>query len=408
MNHLAPRLLLLSVLAAVSVAHAGAAPGARPDAPPANRSEAVKGNNTFALDLYAMLREREGNLFFSPASISTALAMTYAGARGQTADEMAKTLHFTLGQDRLHPALGALLRDLGGADKKRGYQLSIANALWAQKGHPFLTSFLKLNKDNYGAGVREVDFKRATEVARQAINRWVEKQTQDKIKELLKKGVLDSDTRLVLTNAIYFKGDWASQFKKDRTRQAPFQVTASKKVDAPLMSQSGKFNYLEGEGFQALEMLYAGKDLSMVILLPKKVDGLADLEKKLTAERLAGWLKKLRREEVTVTLPRFKVTSEFSLKHTLSSMGMPTAFTGRADFSGMDGERDLFLSAVVHKAFVDVNEQGTEAAAATGVVVTTLSARIHPDFRADHPFVFLIRDRRSDTILFLGRLANPQ
>jgi serpin B len=408
MTRLALCLLLLSALAAVLTGRTGAAPPARPAAPPADRAEAVKGNNAFALDLYARLRGREGNLFFSPASVSTALAMTYAGARGQTAEEMAKTLHFTLGQDRLHPALGSLLRDLHAGRKDRGYRLSIANALWAQRGHPFLADFLKLNKDNYGAGVRKVDFKRATAEARQAINRWVEKQTQDKIKELLKRGVLDADTRLVLTNAIYFKGDWASQFKKDRTRQAPFQVSAKKKVTVPLMTQTARFNYLVGDGFQALELPYAGKDLSMVVLLPRKADGLADLEKKLTAEQLAGWLKGLRREKVTVVLPRFKATSEFSLKGTLSSMGMPTAFTGRADFSGMDGKRDLFLSAVVHKAFVDVNEQGTEAAAATGVVAKTVSAEIIADFRADHPFVFLIRDQRSDSILFLGRLADPK
>jgi serpin B len=379
-----------------------------PTAPAADKAEAVQGNNAFALDLYAKLRSQEGNLFVSPASISTALAMTYAGARGPTADEMAKTLHFTLAPDRLHPALGALLHDLHGDGKSRGYRLAIANALWAQKGQPFLPPYLQLTRQCYGANLQEVDFAGATEEARRTINAWVEKQTQDKIKDLLQQGVLDSTTRLVLTNAIYFKGDWQEPFKKDQTRDAPFQLSSTEKVNVPLMNRTGEFNYLEGDNFQALELPYAGKDLSMVVLLPKKVDGLADVEKTLTAEKLASALAKLRHEEVVVSLPRFQVTSEFSLKGTLAAMGMPLAFSDKADFSGMDGKEDLFLSAVVHKAFVDVNEEGTEAAAATGVVIAWKSLPARQVFRADHPFLFLIRDRRSGSILFLGRLVKPR
>jgi serpin B len=268
---------------------------------------------------------------------------------------------------------------------------------------------VKLNKENYGAGLKEVDFAADAEGARKTINAWVEKETKEKIKELLRPGVVGSDTRLVLTNAIYFKGDWARQFKKDATREEEFRLGGGKGVRAPLMRQRRTFGYLDGGTFQALEMPYAGKDLSMVVLLPKKLDGLPDLEKSLTPDDLVGWLKRLREQEVDVALPRFKLTAEFELKPVLSSLGMPLAFTaGKADFSGVDGSRKLFLSAVVHKAFVDVNEQGTEAAAATGVVARATAVHVTPVFRADHPFVFLIRDRRSDSVLFLGRLANPR
>jgi serpin B len=369
----------------------------------------VKSNDAFAFDLYAKLREKEGNLFFSPESISTALAMTYAGARGETAAEMAKTLHFTLKPDQIHPAFHALIDELNGARKKRGYQLTVANALWGQKGFNFLPDFIKLTKANYGAGLHEVDFAGNTEAARKTINAWVEKETKDKIKDLLQPGVLDSLTRLVLTNAIYFKGNWDRQFKKDLTKKDAFHVSGDKKIDALLMHDTGKFKYFDGGSFQALEMPYKGKELSMVVLLPKKIDGLGELEKTLTAAAVAEWLPKLREQEVAVSLPKFKSTSEFSLNDTLETMGIKQLFAaGAADLSGMDGKRDLFVSAVVHKAYVDVNEEGTEAAGATSVVVKLEAAPFRPEFRADHPFVFLIRDNHSSSTLFLGRVVNPQ
>jgi serpin B len=340
----------------------GAEETAKPDL-----ATVVKGNTDFALELYAKLGKEEGNLFFSPYSISTALAMTYAGARGETAEEMAKTLHFD--QEKLHPAMGTLITQVNDADnKKRGYQLSTANALWGQKGYPFAEDFLALNKKNYGAGVKEVDFAGQTEQARQMINKWVEEQTNDKIKELFKEGVLSPDTRLVLANAIYFKGNWASQFKKDQTNDRAFLTPGGKKIKTPMMFQTEKFGYAETPDVQVLDMPYVGKDLSMVVLLPRKVDGLAALEKNLSSRQLGEWFKNLREQKVIVGLPKFKMTSEFALKQTLSEMGMPKAFTFGADFSGMTGkENDLFIQAVVHKAFVEVNEEGTEAAAATGV-----------------------------------------
>jgi serpin B len=394
---------LLALLLLVAAVPTSAAPSKN------DVAAVVRGNNEFAFDLYAQLRQKDGNLFFSPESISTALAMTYAGARGTTADEMAKTLHFDLNTDKLHPTFHTLIDELNGAGKKRGYQLSVANALWGQKGFSFLPDFLKLTKKNYGAGLRDVDFVGDTEGARKTINSWVEKETKDKIKDLLQPGVLDSLTRLVLTNAIYFKGDWDRQFKKDLTRKEDFHVSTDKKVEAMMMHDDGKFKYLDGGTFQALELPYKGKELSMIVLLPKKIDGLAEFEKTLTAAKVADWLPKLRQQEVMVSLPKFKMTSEFSMKDTLAAMGIKQLFNANgADLSGMDGQRDLFVSAVVHKAYVDVNEEGTEAAAATGVIVALAAAPAHPEFRADHPFVFLIRDNHTGSVLFLGRVANPQ
>jgi serpin B len=394
----------VSVLALVL----GAMPSGTGAPPAADKVQAAKDSNAFTFDLYGKLREKDGNLFCSPASISTALAMTYAGARGQTADEMARALHFSLDPDRLHPAFAALLHDLHADPKTTSYQLHVANALWAQKGHAFLPAYTRLVRDNYGAGLEEVDFAGATEEARRTINAWVEKQTRDKIKELFRPGVIKPDARLVLTNAIYFKGDWKAPFKKERTHDGPFHLTGGGMATVPLMEQTARFGYYEGEVSQVLELPYAGKDLSMVVFLPKKADGLAELERRLTAESVSAAVAKLRPEEVQVTLPRFKVTSEFSLNETLEALGVKQAFGSQADFSGMDGERDLYLSAVVHKAYVDVNEEGTEAAAATGAVISKLSLPVGPVFRADHPFVFLIRDRRSGSILFLGRITNPQ
>jgi serpin B len=401
------RLLLAPLLAlglALPIALAEPAPNATP-----NLGPIVKGNTEFALELYNQLRkQQDGNLFLSPYSISTALAMTYAGARGQTAEQMQKTLHFPAGEG-LHPLMGALIRQINDADNpRRGYKLTTANALWGQKGYPFLDAFVQLNKRDYGAGLKEVDFIRAAEAARGEINKWVEKETNDKIKDLMKPGTVTSDTRLVLTNAIYFKGDWASKFKKDLTKDAPFQK-ASGKVNVPMMHQKARYKYAEAPDLQALEMPYVGKELSMVVLLPKKADNLAAVEKGLTPEALGKWLGQLREHEVEVFLPRIKVTAEFQLRPTLSAMGMPAAFEAGADLSGIDGGKgSLAISAVVHKAFVDVNEEGTEAAAATGITIEPTAVRIVPVFRADHPFVFLIRDNRSGSILFLGRLSDPQ
>ncbi|MFQ5799481.1 MAG: serpin family protein [Bacteroidota bacterium] len=372
----------------------------------------VKGNAVFALALYGELKEAEGNLFFSPYSISTALAMTYAGARGNTERQMARTLHFTLGQERLHPAFCSLEAGLNAVQEKGHIQLSAANALWPQKGYAFLEEFLVLTEKYYGVLITPVDYREATEAARRKINVWVEEKTENKIKDLIPPGILDDLTRLVLVNAIYFKGNWASQFQKTLTKEAPFWVTPTKKIKVPMMTQQQKFRYAESDSLQILELPYVGNDLSMVVLLPRKVDGLAELEDALTVESLEKWTRGLNEREVQVLLPRFKMDSQFGLNKTLASMGMIDAFDqDKADFSGMDGRKQwLYISAVIHKAFVDVNEEGTEAAAATAVVMGARGLGVPKPpliFRADHPFVFLIRDNHTGSILFLGRVVNP-
>ncbi len=369
----------------------------------------VEGNKAFAFGLYEKLKEVEGNLFFSPYSISTALAMTYAGARGNTEKQMGTALHFTLDQKRFHPAFACLEAQLKAVQEKGDIELNIANALWAQEDYVFLREFLDLIQSNYGTVLNHVDFKRACEAARKKINAWVEQKTKDKIKDLIKPGVLNALTRLVLTNAIYFKGRWESQFKKSRTKESPFWLSIDKSVEVPMMTQKRQFRYMESDSLQILELPYVGDDLAMIVLLPRKVDGLAQLEADLSVENLNMWIGHLRKREVSVFLPKFKMTSQFRLSETLASMGMPDAFGGNADFSGIDGTKDLFISAVIHKAFVDVNEEGTEAAAATAAVISLTSAPSTPPptFRADHPFVFLIRDNHSGSILFVGRIVNP-
>jgi serpin B len=375
-------------------------------ATPADVAAAVEGNTAFALDLYERLRTKEGNLFVSPYSLSTALAMTYSGARGETAAQMSKTLHFTLGQDRLHPALAELTGRLKG-DKKRGFELRIANALWGQRGYEFLPEFLELNRKSYDAGLREVDFMRATEEARKTINAWAEKETEGKIKDLLRPANVDPSTRLVLTNAVYFKSAWQFPFEKKWTRMLPFQVTAERTVNVPMMSQTGQFRFFQDDKLKVVELPYKGKEVSLIALLPVKADGLGDLERQLTPTNLKQWLGRLKPALVMVSLPRFEVASSFSLKQVLAEMGMPLAFSPRlADFSGMDGKKVLFIQAAIHKTFVKVDEVGTEAAGATAIAAGF--GGVPPMFMADHPFLFLIRDNRSGSVLFLGRVVEPR
>jgi serpin B len=387
----------------------------------------VQGNNKFALALYAKLQGEDGNMFFSPYSLSTALAMTYAGARGRTATQMAEVLRFPvertadassasgasakLNPQELASAFGTLVKDLNARGEKGAYELSVANALWGQKGYGFLTKFLTLIEKHYGGRLNEVDFVGATETARRTINAWVEKRTNDKIKNLIPTGVLDSMTRLVLTNAIYFKGNWARQFEEDRTNEAPFTLADGNKADVSMMNQTAEFGYVETETLQGLELPYVENELSMIVLLPRAIDGLGELEKSLTLDNISQWQSKLHKREVVVSIPKFKLTSQFSLAAVLKAMGMTEAFSGSADFSGMNGKRDLAISAVIHKAYVDVNEEGTEAAAATAVTMRLTSMAPGPRppvFRADHPFLFLIRDNESGSILFIGRVMNPK
>jgi len=368
---------------------------------------AVQGNTGFALSLYQELRLTEGNLFFSPYSISTALAITYAGARADTQIQMAQALYFPPDQNHLHPAFMMLAEKLAKAGKNGHVQLRDANALWPQKGYKLLKAFLALTKKSYGVRIVAVDFG-DEEAARHTINAWVEERTESKIKDLIAPGVLDAATRLVLVNAIYFKGAWASPFDPGLTSQAPFLAAPGGQVQVPMMTRKRVFRYAEDDSLQVLELPYAGDDLSMLVFLPREIDGLAKLEESLVVDNLDEWIRTLQETEVEVSLPRFGLSFPFRLDDTLKSMGMENAFSNKADFSGMDGSQELYLGAVLHKAFVVVNEQGTEAAAATAVAMQTKVLAFLPIvFRADHPFVFLIRENGTGSILFMGRLVNP-
>jgi len=382
-------------------------PPPEPVATAAELATLVKGNNAFAIDLYRALRGGSGNLAFSPASVSAALAMTYAGARGETEAEMKATLHFDLAQDRLHPAFADFLNGLTTGPGAANYDLSIANRLWGDKATTFLPSFLDLTEKFYGARLEKVDFRGNPEGARKRINTWVEEQTRKRIVDLLAPGLIDGDTRLVLTNAIYFKGTWMHPFETRATREGVFYTSQGEKK-AQMMHQVEELRAFAGDGLKALELPYEGGDLAMVFLLPDARDGLPALEEKLDTEALAKWLGAMYEQKVAIALPRFKVTSDFGLHEVLPGMGMKEAFTMSADLSGMDGARDLYITAVVHKAFVEVDEKGSEAAAATAVVVGEKGAARRPwQFVADHPFLFLIRDKRTGSILFLGRVSSP-
>jgi serpin B len=362
----------------------------------------LQGNNAFAVKLYRELGASEGNLFFSPYSISAALGMTYAGARGATAREMKSALHFSLSQTALPPAFKSLNRELADTALKTGQKLDIANALVLTGGDVSgeFKATLKgcFDAEIFGGGLN-------------AINGWVRKKTEGKIEKILEK--LDSNSVCVLLNAIYFKGIWQSQFKKSSTHDASFHVSAGNKVTVPMMYQRSDFKFLNENNFQAVSLPYKGKSLSMVVLLPRTVDGLAALERQMTDQRLKVWLAKLDEQpahKIDLFLPRFKLETGYELVSPFMKMGMKDAFIpGKADFRGMGWPKGkLFISQIKHKAFLEVNEEGTEAAAATAVEMATKSVRQYPFFRADHPFICLIRDNESASILFMGRIVRPE
>jgi len=384
-----------------------------PDVGTSDLTYLVDGNTAFTFDLYQALSEKDGNLFYSPYSISLALAMTYAGARGETERQMADTLHFILTQNHLHPAFNALDLELAsrgeGAEgkDKEGFRLNIVNAIWGQEDYKFLSEFLDILAENYGAGLRLLDFINAPEESRITINNWIADQTEGRIEDLIPQGVIDALTRLVLTNAIYFNAAWLNPFDEDTTKDGTFHLLDGSKVIVPMMRQTESLGYAEGEGYQAVELPYDGRELSMVILLPN-TGRFEDFEKSLDADHVGSIIQDLEYTYVALTMPRFEFESEFNLGDMLAAMGMPIAFSAAADFSAMTGSRDLFIAEVLHKAFVSVDEAGTEAAAATAVVMKLTAMPDEPvEVTVDRPFVFLIRDIETGAILFVGRVVKP-
>ena len=383
-------------------------------------ADLARGNAAFAFDLYRALAQGEGNLFYSPHSVSLALATTYAGARGETERQMEDTLRFLLPQDKLHPAFNALDLNLasrgeGAAGQDDGgFQLNIANAVWDQEGHEFITDFLDVLAEQYGSEVRRADFRRAPEEARVRINDWVADETEDRINDLIPPGAIEPTTRLVLANAIYFNAAWQLPFDERATAPRPFHPLGGGEVEAPMMRREGRFGYARGDGHQAVELLYDGGEMSMTILLPD-AGRFSEFEGLLDASVVEGVLENLETQRVRLTMPKFKVEESFNLADTLKAMGMPDAFDGSAaDFSGMDGTsclagdaECLLITDVVHQAFVSVDEAGTEAAAATAVIVGTKS--VEPgepvSLTIDRPFIFLVRDQATDAVLFVGRVT---
>jgi serpin B len=366
--------------------------------------------NAFSIASYKQLARGDANLILSPFNIATALSMALAGASGQTATEIQSVLHLSY-DSTYDGALGALLADLTKAGNTGGNELHTANGLWVQKGFAIRPAFENTLANNYHAPLTPLDFIANPEAARSQINRWTEEHTKERIKNLFPAGSLDAQTRLVLTSAIYFYGKWQEPFVPSRTQPAPFSLLTGATTEASFMNQTSHFGYNDTPSAQILEMRYAGTGIAFDVLLPKTPSGLPDLEKSVTLENLNGWLGNLTPQNVQVSLPKFRAESEFSLRKALSTMGMPTAFTGKADFSGIDPKRGLAISEVAHKAFVDVSEQGTEAAAATGITMRATAMHMPEQtvvFRADHPFLFLIRDTRTGVILFVGRLMNPR
>ena len=371
--------------------------------------ELVQGNTAFALDLYRVLFDEGRNLSFSPHSLSAALALAYAGARGPTEQQMAGVLHFTLPQDQLHPAFNVLSETLASRDEREEAQdlkLHLASALWGQQGYAFLDTFRESMAGPYGAGLRTVDYRR-TEEARRLINQWASTQTEGGVPELVPPDVLSQETVLVLASAAYFQAPWLYPFAGDRTHDGAFTLLDGGRVTVPMMEQVAGLRYAERPGVQAVELPYAGGDLSMIILLPE-AGTFETFARGLRAENLDGLLSGLRPTGVRLNMPRFRVDAGFRLKEPLMALGMVDAF-GPADFSGIDGTRELFLGEVCHQAVIMVDEAGTEAAGASGTVVLLKGdeGAVEQEVTVDRPFIFLIRDLESGAVLFLGQVVNP-
>lgn len=372
-------------------------------------------NSLFALELFRTLNESNptGNIFFSPFSISSALAMVFLGTKGSTAAQLSKTFHFDSVED-VHSRFQSLNAEVS----KRGaaHTLKLANRLYGEKTYNFLPEFLTSTQKMYGADLAPVDFQHASEDARKEINQWVKGQTEGKIPELLAVGVVDSMTKLVLVNAIYFKGLWEEKFMKQDTTDAPFRLNKKNTKSVKMMYQKKKFffGYISDLKCKVLEMPYQGGELSMLILLPEDIEdestGLKKIEEQITLEKLREWTKRenLENIDVHVKLPRFKIEESYILNSNLGRLGLQDLFnSSKADLSGMSGSRDLFISKIVHKAFVEVNEEGTEAAATTAGIATFCMLLPEEEFTADHPFVFFIRHNPTANVLFLGRVCSP-
>jgi serpin B len=366
------------------------------------------GNNRFMVKAYKILSEKDENIFISPYSISSALAMTYAGSSGKTEKEMGTALEFSANNTNFHENFGISTRSINSIGEKGEIQLTVANSLWMADGYKFTDEFLRINKTFYQTEMTNLNFAES-EKSRKTINDWVAEKTKDKIKDLIPEGILDALTKLVLTNAVYFKAEWSEQFKKHNTQESVF-YTYGGETRTEMMNLKNRFKYMQNSELQFIEIPYKGGDASMFVLLPKNKDGLKAIEKKLTSDDLDKYVSELKSTEVNLFFPKYKMSLSYELRDLMRKLGMKEAFSKSADFSKMNGNKDLYISAIIHKTFIAVDEQGTEAAAATAVVMRMKSMPPQDDFatfKADHPFFYFIKERSSGTILFAGRVTDP-
>lgn len=369
----------------------------------------VSSNNKFAFDLYSQLAKRNENIFFSPLSISTALSMTYEGAKRETAEQIRSVLHLPQNDD----VRRSFYREMSSWIKEdQKYQLEIANGLWAQEGFGLLEDYLEINRNVYGAEIGNLDFFNNALKAISKINDWVKSNTDNKIKRLISEKMINKQTKMVLTNAIYFKGRWLKQFRKTLTQRKYFRVNNNKKVKVPMMRLTGEkavFNYAETDNLKALKLPYKGKNLSMFILLPKKGLELDELENNLlTTDFVKTIEENMSKQRVNVSFPRFDLKTSYSLKKSLKDMGMKKPFSQSADFSGISGKEGLFIQFVTHKTYISIDEEGTESTAATGVGMKGIFSPHYTKFVADHPFLFVIKHERTGLITFMGKVTNPK
>lgn len=374
-------------------------------------------NAEFAYDLYDEIKQSEsGNFFYSPHSISSALAMTYAGAEGTSESEMKSALEFTQPEADLHPAFNRLDLTLeqranqsGNSKSGSPFDLNIANSIWGQRGFDFKQPFLDTLAKHYGAGLRVLNFQEQPDAARNTINRWVENQTDDNIKDLMPKSSITPDTRLVLTNAIYFKASWAHKFDENQTRQAQFNTLSGQNVSVDMMSlrQQNGLAYTAGSNWQAVELPYVGDEVSMVLIVPD-AGAFNQVEQQLSGTWINSIFDDLSGEPVDLDMPKFDIETKFSVKKMLQALGMEQPFApGAANFSGMADDPRLFIQDAIHQSFVSVDEKGTEAAAATGVSMGVTSVPKYKSLTIDRPFIFAIHDRQSDAVIFTGRVTDP-
>ncbi len=374
-----------------------------------NIEAVVLSNNEFAFDLYRSLNKGEGeNIFYSPYSIFSALTVTYEGSKEKTAEEIASVLHLPE-KNVLRSGFGALYNQINNEAKE--YQLNTANALWAQKDYPFLKEYIDVIEQSYGGEITNLDFVRETEKSRETINKYIEERTNNKIKNLIPQGALSSLTRMVITNAIYFKGKWKFEFDKGDTRELDFYITPENSIKTDMMfinPQEEKFNYLETEEVQVIELPYQGEEVSMFVFLPK--GNIEVIESGLNLKKLEEYKEEMIETKMDgIYLPKFEFDTKYFMKEILISMGIDSAyFYGKADFSRMDGTKELVIDDVIHQAYVGVDEEGTEAAGATAVIIGITSAPINEKiFMADRPFIFIIQENKTENILFIGRVSDP-